>query len=139
MGNIDKKIYHKKIFLNFIGKQGVNISEKGSNVKFNNYHKQLQAPFVVFVDFESNLKVVQKPHRYNADSSNSNSYEEYIACGYGNKAVCIDDTFVKSVKTYQGENVVYSLIRNMFDEDKYCKEIMKKLFEQELVMSKENE
>ena len=32
------------------------LAEKGSNVQVSNYHKQLQAPFVTYIDFESKSK-----------------------------------------------------------------------------------
>ena len=65
--------------------------KKSSKLQFTNYHKQLQAPFEIFVGFLSNLKQVQNPKRDNADASYTGKYREHIACSYGYKVVCIDD------------------------------------------------
>ena len=81
--------------------------EKGSNVQFNNYSKQLQAPFVTYVDFESNLKEVRKPNRDNGNASCTDKCQKYIACSYGYKYVWLDDRFSKPVQIYRGENAVY--------------------------------
>lgn len=34
--------------------QGVNMPKEGSNMQISNYHKQLQTPFVIYADFDSN-------------------------------------------------------------------------------------
>ena len=50
----------KKHCLEISGKQVVNMLKKSSNLQFNNYRKQLQASFMIYAEFESNLKEVQK-------------------------------------------------------------------------------
>lgn len=40
--------------------QEANVHKKGTKVEFANYYKQLQTPFVIHADFESNLKQNQK-------------------------------------------------------------------------------
>ena len=59
-------------------------------------------------------------------------------CNYGYKLVCIDDKFSKSFKTYLGEDAVYSFINTMIEASKYCSEMIKKYFNKELVMTKED-
>ena len=51
--NIDKS---KKGFLKIDAKQSVTTSKKGSNVQIKISCMQLQAPFVIDTDFESNVK-----------------------------------------------------------------------------------
>ena len=55
---------HKKGCLKINGKKSVNIPKNGSNVQINNSRKQLQAPFVIYADFESNLKNIKNLIRY---------------------------------------------------------------------------
>ena len=62
---------------------------------------------------------------------------KHIACNYGCKLVCVNDTFSKPFKIYLGEEVVYNSI-NMIEESKYRTDMMKKHFNQERVMTKED-
>ena len=91
---------HKKVCLKINGKESVNMPKKGNNLQFNSYLKQLKAPFVIYADFKSNLREVQKPNRDNANASYTNKCQKHIACSYGYKFVCIDDRFSKPVKIY---------------------------------------
>ena len=50
------------------GAQAINMSKQGENIlKFNNFHKQLPVPFVIYADFEAitkRCKVVNKVKRW---------------------------------------------------------------------------
>ena len=52
--------------------------------------------------------------------------------------VCIDDKFRKPFKTYLGEDAVYNFINSLIKESKYCSGVIKKHFNKELVMTKED-
>ena len=58
------------------------------------------------------------------------------SCGY--KLVCADDKFSKLFKSNLGEDAVYNLIDSLINERKYCSGVMKKHFNKELVMTKED-
>ena len=45
--------------------------------------KQLQTPFVIYADFDSNQQDIQKPNRDNAGASYTDKCQEHIACSYG--------------------------------------------------------
>ena len=62
-----------------------------------------------------------------------------MACSYGYKLVCVDNKFSNPFKSYLGEDAVYIFIRSMIKESKYCTNMMKKLFNKELVMIKEDD
>ena len=48
---------HKENCIIINGKQAINMPKKGENVqKFNNFHKQLPVPFVIYADFEAITK-----------------------------------------------------------------------------------
>ena len=51
--------------------------------------------------------------------------------------VCIDDKFSKPIVVYRSENSAYEFIKAIFKEYKYCKQMMKKHFEKNLIMSEE--
>ena len=52
--------------------------------------------------------------------------------------LCVNDKFRKRFKTYLGENSVQNFINSMIKESKYCSEVMKKHFNKEFVMTKED-
>ena len=76
--------------------------------------------------------------KQNPDESHTNKYQKHNTCSYGFKLVCVDDKFSKPFKTYLGKDPVDNFINNMIEEDKYSCEVMKKYFNKELVMTKEN-
>ena len=51
---------HRKVCLEINRKQATKLPEIDSNRKFTKHHKQFNAPFIIYTDFESNLKQVQK-------------------------------------------------------------------------------
>ena len=54
--------------------------------------------------------------------------------------MCIDDKFSKNVVLYIGKNLVFKFIEMILGEYSYCREVMKKYFCKNLVMTaKENE
>lgn len=54
-----------KAYLEINGKQANEILKRGSNIKFTGYHKQQKAVFVIYGDFKSILKKVQKINKNN--------------------------------------------------------------------------
>ena len=93
--------------------------------------------FVIYANFER-IPVSENNGKLNLEGSYTNKYEKQIACGYGYKLVCVDDRFSKPFKTYLGKDAVYNFINNMIEESKYCSELMKKHFNKELVVTKED-
>ena len=69
----------------------------------------------------------------------TNKYQMHIACNYGYKLVCVDDKISESFKTYFTILIysVYNFINHMIEESKYCSDVMKKHFSNELVLTKE--
>ena len=67
-------------------KQAINMPKKGENIlKFNNFHKQLLVPFVIYADFKAITKKVQGC-RPNDDKSYTKAYQSHEDCGYGSKS-----------------------------------------------------
>ena len=96
--------------------------------------KQLPVPFKVYADFECNL---QNTEIY--ESFCTKKYHDHVPCSYAFKVVCIDDRFSKPVVVYRGKNAAYEFIKAILKEYKYCKNIMKKHFNKNLIMSEEKE
>ena len=65
--------------------------------------------------------------KQNPDESYMNkNKKKHVACSYGYKLVCVDDKFIKSFKSYLGEDAVYNFINSMIKESNFCTGIMKK-------------
>ena len=73
--------------------------------------------------------------KQNPEESYTNKYQKHIAFS---KLVCVDDKFSKPFKRYLDEDAVYNLINSMVEESKYGSEVIKRYFNKELVMTKED-
>lgn len=87
------------------------MSGKGGDVKFTEYHKHLKAPFVIYAD---------------PDESCSNKYQEYVACTFGYKIVCVDDRFSKPEGWFWDKGAIFKFSSESFEKVNHHKEAMKK-------------
>ena len=53
--------------------------------------------------------------------------------------VCIDDKFSKPIVAFRCENDAYEFIKEIFKEYGYCKNVMKKQFKKNLIMSEKEQ
>ena len=118
------------------GRQRIKL-EKGF-IEFNNFNKMIPCPFKIYADFECLLKEAD-PGIQNDCFSYTTKYQDHIPCSLAYKLVCIDDKFSKDVVLYRGKNAVFKFIQSIFSEYSYCKSIMKKHFNKNLIMSIEEE
>ena len=125
-------IKHKENCLRINGVQSVDVEE--GIIKSENYSKQLPVPFKIYADFECNL---QDTEIY--EGSCTKKYRDHVPCSYDFKVVCIDNRFSKPIVVYRGENPAYEFIKAILKEYKYCKNIMKKDFNKNLIMSEDEE
>ena len=125
-------IKHKEDLLSINVIQSVSVEKR--IIEFENYFKQLQVPFKTYADFECNLRDVEI-----YEGSYTKKYHEHVPCGFAYKVVCIDDRFTKSIVVYRGKNAAYEFIKAFLKEYKYCRKIMKKYFNKNLVMTEEEE
>ena len=68
----------------------------------------------------------------NPEESYTSKCQKHIACSYVCKLVCVDEKFSKPFKTYLGEDSVYKFINSMFEESRYCSDVIKRHFNKEL-------
>ena len=98
---------------------------------------------MIYADFESILVPEnngrQNPAEWKQNPAEhyTNKYHKDMACSYGYKLVYIDDKFSKPFTTYLGKDKVYNFVNNMIEESKYRSEVMKKHFNKEFVVTKE--
>ena len=76
--------------------------------------------------------------KQNPEESYTSKYQKHIACSYSCKLVCVDDKFSNTFKKYLGKDTVYNFINSMIKESKNCNDVLKKYFNKELVMTKED-
>ena len=138
---------HVNNCLTINGGQAINMPKQGENIlKFNNFHKQLPVPFVIYANFEAITKKVQgcKQSEEMENEKNKISYTEayqtHEDCGSAYKVICCyDDKYSKDICIYRGESPVYKLMENMLEEVEYCKAVIRKHFNKPLVMTEVDE
>ena len=111
--------------------------KKGEYVKFKNFERKIKLPFMIYADFESIL-VPEDNGKQNPNESHSKKYQKHVAYIYGYKLVCVDDKFSKPFKSYLDKDAVYNFISSIIKESKYCRDVKKKHFNKELVMTNED-
>ena len=124
---------HKVTCLQVNGEQAIKMPTKENNIlKFENYYKQQQVPFVIYADFESILEKIQGCKPYD-EKSYTQAYQKHTDCSYGYKVVCsYDDKYSKPIQIYRGEKAVYKFMEKMLEEVDYCKNIFKKSLNKKL-------
>ena len=119
---------HKKVCLSINGAQSVRL-EKGT-IEFKNYFKQIPVPFKIYADFECNLKTVES-----YEGSYSKNDQDHIPCSFAYKPIWVDYEFTEPMVVFRGENVAYEFTEAIHKELEYCKKVMKKHFNKNLIMS----
>ena len=115
---------HIKDWFKINGKQTIKMSKKGEYVKFKNFERKIKSPFIIYADFESILQP-EDNGKQNPNESYTNKHQKHFACSYGYILVCVDDKVSKNFKWHLGEDSVYNIISSMFEESKYCSDVMK--------------
>ena len=119
---------HKEDCLSINDKQLVKLEEE--KIGFESCFKQIRVLFKIYVDFECNLMGVES-----YECSYTKKYQDHVPCSFAYKVVCIDDRFTKPIVVYRGENAAYEFIKAILKEYKYCRKVMNKHFNKNLIMS----
>ena len=88
-------------------------------------------------DFECIFKEVKSNVKNNG--SYTEKYQDHVPCSFAYKVVCVDNKFSKKDVLYRGKNAVYKFIEAILEEYDYCKKMIKKQFNKNLIMSSEEE
>ena len=121
---------HKEVCLSINGAKLVRLEIE--TIGFKNQFKQIPIPSKIYADFECNLKTVES-----YEGSYSKKYQYHIPCSFAYKLVCVDDKFTKPIVVFRGKNPAYKFIEAILREYQYCKKVMKKHFNKNLIMSEE--
>ena len=73
------------------------------------------------------------------EGSYSKKYQNHIPCSFVYKLFCVDDEFTKPIVVFRGENAAYKFIEAILKQYQYCKKVMKKHFNKNLIMSEKGE
>ena len=122
---------HEEDCLSINGKQPVKLEE--GIIEFTNYFKQIPVQFKSYADFEWNLRSVES-----YEGSHTKRYQDHFPCSFAYKVICVDDRFKPNV-VYRGENATYRFIKAILTEYKYCRKVINKHFNKNLIMSEEEE
>ena len=109
--------------------------EKGF-IEFKNYNKMIPAPFKIYADFECLLKSVDMGINNDCFSCTA-KYQDHIPCSFAYKLVCVNEKFSKNIVLYRGKNAIFKFVQSIFKEYDYCRSVMKKHFNKNLVMTAE--
>ena len=124
---------HKEVCLSINGKQTVKLEE--GIIEFEYYFKQIPVPFKFCADFECNLRGVE-----NYGGSYTKKYQDHIPCSFAYKdSESVNDRYTKPIVIYRGENAAYEFIKVILKQYEYCRKLMKKHFNKNLIMSEEEE
>ena len=103
----------------------IEMSEEGKNkVIFQNHHKQMKVPFIIYADFEA---LVKKMHRCERPEGANVSYtektEQHEACGFSYIIVRSDGVASQPV-VCRGENAVGTFLSEIVNEETKIREIL---------------
>ena len=121
----DLLVNHKKYCNGVNGRPTrIEMPEEGKNIlAFQNYHKQMKAPYVIYADFEALVKKIPGCER--EPESKNKSYTEktewHEACGYS-YIVVRSDGEVTGSKVYRGENAVKEFLNGILQEETKIRE-----------------
>ena len=66
-------------------------------------------------------------------------YQDHIPFSFAYKLVCVDDRFNKPIDVFRGKNAAFKFIEAILKDHEYCKKVMKKHFNKNFIMNKEEE
>ena len=114
------------------GKEPIKLEE--GIIEFKNYFKQIPVPLKIYADFECNLRGVGS-----YEGSYTKKYQDHVPCSFGYKIFCVDGRFTKPIVVYRRENTGYEFIKAVLNEYKYCRKVMNKHSNKNLIMSEKEE
>ena len=128
--------FTKKQCLLINGCQAVNYESE--TIKFTNYEKQVPIPFKIYADTKFFLK---RTNSYECEHRNikNNKITRTFSNSIGAKLVCIDDRFTLPVITFKVKNCINKFIWWVINQNKRIKEIITNHFNNELIMTAQDD
>ena len=73
------------------------------------------------------------------EGSYSKKYQDHVPCSFAYKLVSVDNKFTKAIVFLRGKNAAYKFIEAILKGHEYCKKVLKKQVNKNLIMSEEEE
>ena len=70
-----------------------------------------------------------------SNSSYTRKYQEHVPCSFPYNAVCVDNKFRKKIVLYMRKEDVNKFIKSILNKYNYCRKLMRKYFNKNLIMS----
>ena len=94
----------------------IELPEKGTMLKFKNYHKSEKVPFIVYADFESYIKPLHSCDP-NPESSYTKQYQKHEPSSFCYYIKCFDDeVYEQKLVSYAGEDAAQKFVE-MLEKD----------------------
>ena len=103
-------------------------------IKFKNFNKQIPIPSNINADSECMLKRVNI-HK----DGYTKLYQKHVPNSIGAKLVCIVNKFTLLTKIFTGSNSIKEFIELVFEQKKYCNQIINRHFNKKLKTTTEDE
>ena len=100
-------------------------------VSFKNTKKQLPIPFIIYADFETYTTKIDEPQH-----GNTTIYQRHVPSGFGYMVVSTDPQYTKPPVIFRGDNVVYTFLQRLDDEQRKISNILS--VEKPMVMTAED-
>ena len=101
----------------------VEMPEKGKNkLTFQNHHKQLPAPFIIYADFEALTTKVEGPV-LDPTKSNTQRAQHHEACSYSDIVMRCDDPTEPPVE-YRGPDAAEHLLKSLQEKESKIKGVL---------------
>ena len=101
----------------------VEMPEKGkNNLTFQNHHRQLPAPYIIYADFEALTTKLAGPE-HDPTMSNTQKTQHHEACSYSYIVVRCDGKTEKPVE-YQGPNTAEHFLQTLQEEEQKIKGVI---------------
>ena len=114
----------------------INMPEKGTMLKFKNYHKGEKAPFVIYADFVSCIKSIHTCD-LNPESSYTKQYQKHEPISFYYYIKCFDSKVYLPIKerSYTGKNAEQVFLKYLEEDIKMIANIPRK----KIIFGKEEE
>ena len=94
----------------------IELLEKGTILKFINYHRREKVPFIVYADFECSIMPIQSCNPDNKESY-TKKYQKHEPISFSYYIKCFDDNvFSQEPRTYTGEDAAQRFVE-MLEKD----------------------
>ena len=97
--------------------------EPGEKIMFNNYRKQLKAPYIIYADFESIIHKIRGPNLEPEKIETQNTVH-HEACGYSFIVVRCDGE-AKLPVVYRGPNSANNFVKTLQKEEEEIRSELK--------------